>query len=110
MAAERTPTIINGEPFELEDFPETGALVVRPETLRALADGETTEAEGAGTLHIEYALGSRHQYEIDLDGGARVTAEVLRESRIAAAPGARVRVGFDLARCHLIRDEAHGAR
>jgi spermidine/putrescine transport system ATP-binding protein len=84
---------------------ERGILVVRPETVRFLAEGESAEAEVSGTLHTEYALGSRHQYEVDLQGGAKLTAEVLREARIDAAHGASVRLGWDLGRCHLIRGE-----
>ncbi|MEM1345955.1 MAG: ABC transporter ATP-binding protein [Pseudomonadota bacterium] len=79
-------------------------LVVRPESVRFLGEGEAAEATVEGRLHAEYALGSRHQYEIDLADGTKFTAEVLREHRIEAAPGAPVRLGWDLERCHLIRE------
>ncbi|MEM9784788.1 MAG: ABC transporter ATP-binding protein [Pseudomonadota bacterium] len=79
-----------------------GTMVVRPETLRFLAEGERAEAMVDGRLHAEYALGSRHQYEIDLADGTRMTAEVLREDRIEVGLGGAVRLGWDLDRCHLI--------
>ncbi|MEO0822307.1 MAG: ABC transporter ATP-binding protein [Pseudomonadota bacterium] len=84
---------------------ERGTLVVRPETVRFLGEGETADASLEGTLHAEYSLGSRNQYEIDLAGGGKVTAEVLREDRLQAAAGTPVRIGWDLARCHLIRGD-----
>ncbi|MEL6217615.1 MAG: ABC transporter ATP-binding protein [Pseudomonadota bacterium] len=81
-----------------------GTMVVRPETLRFLAEGDQADAMIDGRLHAEYVLGSRHQYEIDLDDGARIVAEVLREDRIEAGLGSAVRLGWDLDRCHLIED------
>jgi spermidine/putrescine transport system ATP-binding protein len=88
-----------------------GVLVVRPESMRFLAPGEAAaDAAVEGTLRAEYALGSRHQYEIERPGGGRLTVETLREGRIDAAHGAAVRLGWDLARCHLIREDGDGAR
>ncbi|MEM8625462.1 MAG: ABC transporter ATP-binding protein [Pseudomonadota bacterium] len=81
-----------------------GTMVVRPETLRFLVEGDEADAMVDGRLHAEYALGSRHQYEIDLDDGTRMTAEVLREDRIDVGLGGAVRLGWDLDRCHLIED------
>ncbi|MEM9912832.1 MAG: TOBE domain-containing protein, partial [Pseudomonadota bacterium] len=82
----------------------SGTLVIRPETLRFLGETEEAEAMTEGCLHAEYALGSRNQYEIDLPDGTRLTAEVLRKDRPAVAPGGKVRLGWDLAHCHLIEE------
>ncbi|MEM8570740.1 MAG: ABC transporter ATP-binding protein [Pseudomonadota bacterium] len=83
-----------------------GTLVVRPESIRILSGGENADAMAEGRLNAEYDLGSRHQYKIDLVDGTRLTAEVLRESRITASLGEPVKIGWDLTRCHLI-EEAH---
>jgi len=79
-----------------------GALVLRPETARFLAEGESAPAVAQGRLHADYALGSRHQYRVDLPGGLAVTVEALRQDRSPARPGDPVRVGFDPAQCHRI--------
>jgi spermidine/putrescine transport system ATP-binding protein len=81
-----------------------GTLVVRPEAVRVLDGGGTAEATAEGVIRADYALGSRHQYEIVLADGSSVTVEVLREGRLAAGPGAPVRLGFDLAHAHLIAE------
>ncbi|WMS42358.1 ABC transporter ATP-binding protein [Acuticoccus sp. MNP-M23] len=83
---------------------ESGALVVRPETLHFLPPDGDADAIIEGTLHTEYALGSRHQYEVDLPGGGKLTAEVLREDRVNVGPGAPVRLGWDLATAHIIQE------
>ncbi|MBY8974796.1 ABC transporter ATP-binding protein [Rhodobacteraceae bacterium NNCM2] len=84
--------------------PGAGALVVRPEAIRFLAPGEEAPAIVAGTLHGEYNLGSRIQFEIDRAEGDRLTVETLREARPGIAPGDPVRLGFDPATCHLIAE------
>lgn len=81
-----------------------GTLVVRPEMLRFLGLGEASEAAIEGALHAEYILGSRIQYEIKLADGTMATAEVSREERHDGSPGAGVRLGWDIERCHLIRE------
>ncbi|MEO1469965.1 MAG: ABC transporter ATP-binding protein [Pseudomonadota bacterium] len=81
-----------------------GTLVVRPETVRFLAPGEEAEVVAGGRLVAEYALGSRHQYEVELADGRRLTAETLREGRLHAAIGDSVQVGWDLGACHLIAE------
>ena len=81
-----------------------GTLVVRPEMLRFLEPGEAAEAAVEGVMHAEFILGSRIQYEIELADGTMATAEVSREERHVGTPGSRVRLGWDIARCHLIRE------
>jgi len=79
-----------------------GTLVVRPEQMRVLSEGESAEATLSGLLHADYALGSRHQYEVDLPDGAKATVELSREERIEGGIGVPLRLGFDLAGAHVI--------
>jgi len=79
-----------------------GTLVVRPEQMRVLSEGESAEATLSGLLHADYALGSRHQYEVDLPDGGRATVELSREERIEGGIGVPLRLGFDLAGAHVI--------
>ncbi|RMF34163.1 MAG: ABC transporter ATP-binding protein [Alphaproteobacteria bacterium] len=80
-------------------------LMVRPEYLRFDGPGERFEFALSGTLHGEYALGSRIQYEIETETGM-VTVEKLREDRVRLKEGQPVRVGFDAADTHVIAEPA----
>lgn len=78
-----------------------GLLMVRPEYVR-FADGEREfDFTLTGTLHGEYALGSRIQYEIETASGT-VTVEKLREDRFTASEGESVTVGFNAPHTHFI--------
>jgi spermidine/putrescine transport system ATP-binding protein len=78
-----------------------GLLRVRPEYVR-FADGEREfDFTLTGTLHGEYALGSRIQYEIETASGT-VTVEKLREDRFTASEGESVTVGFNAPHTHFI--------
>ena len=81
-----------------------GTLMVRPESVDFLKDGASAEVTAEGTLEAEYMLGSRIQYLVTLADGAALTLEVLRENRFAGKVGDAVRVGWDLAHCHLIAE------
>jgi len=76
--------------------------MVRPEFVRFLADGETADFLARGRLHASYALGSRIQYEIELESGEKATVEKLREDAFAGAPGSDVLLGFDADHVHVI--------
>lgn len=82
----------------------SATLMVRPEFVRFLADGETADFLVRGRLHASYALGSRIQYEIELESGERATVEKLREDAFAGAPGSEVLLGFDADHVHVIGD------
>jgi len=82
---------------------ERGALMVRPEYVRFLADSEQADYTLSGRLHAEYALGSRIQYEIETEEGGLITVEKLREDRLKADEGAQILLGFDADNTHLIR-------
>nr|WP_289109539.1 ABC transporter ATP-binding protein [uncultured Halomonas sp.] len=43
---------------------ESGILIVRPERIQILAEGEAADTEIAGTVQNQYVLGSRVQYEV----------------------------------------------
>ena len=81
---------------------EHGIVMVRPEYMHF---GENLDLgfSLSGSLHGEYALGSRIQYEIDTEGVDRFTVEKLREDRIKAAEGDKVTLNFDAAHIHLMR-------
>ena len=80
-----------------------GLLMVRPEYVRFAGDERAFDFTLTGTLHGEYALGSRIQYEIETTGGM-VTVEKLREDRLNASEGEQVTIGFDSAVTHFIRE------
>lgn len=82
-----------------------GLLMVRPEYIRFIADGDTADYTVTGKLLEEYALGSRIQYEIETAKGQVVTVEKLREDRITYKVGAEVTLGFDAANTHLIESD-----
>ena len=81
-----------------------GALMVRPESVRFLAPGETADFVVRGILRTEYALGSRTQYKIEATGGAELAVEKLREDRFQGQVAQEVVLGWDTANAHLIRE------
>jgi spermidine/putrescine transport system ATP-binding protein len=78
---------------ETEGF-ESGFLVIRPEYLRFLGDGETADNRVEGVLYNEYALGSRIQYQVRV-GGLVFMVEKLREQRYTGALDDTVTIGWD---------------
>lgn len=80
-----------------------GLLMVRPEYMRFAGDRDSYDFTLSGTLHGEYALGSRIQYELETPGGI-VTVEKLREDRLSAREGDTVAVGFNADVTHFIGD------
>ncbi len=78
-----------------------GLLMVRPEYMRFSQGGEGYDFSLSGTLHGEYALGSRIQYELETPIGM-VTVEKLREDRLSTREGAMVTVGFNADVTHFI--------
>jgi len=83
---------------------ERATLMVRPEYLRFLGEGQGADCRLEGELHNDFVLGSRIHYEVELDGGTSVTVEKLGEARHVGRYGDRVHLGFDLAHTHLIRE------
>ncbi|WP_366553627.1 ABC transporter ATP-binding protein [Aquibaculum sediminis] len=84
---------------------EAATLMVRPEFVRFLKEGEGTDFTVAGKLLAEYALGSRVQYEIETSDGTPITVEKLAEDRFDGGLGAEVKLGWAGANAHLIRGE-----
>ena len=82
---------------------EAGTIMVRPEYVRFLAEGANADFTVRGTLHGEYALGSRIQYEVMASAGQKLTVEKLREQRFRGTEGAEVVLGFDADSAHMIR-------
>ena len=83
---------------------ERGLLMVRPEYLRFATKDAGHDFTVTGTLHGEYALGSRIQYEIDTPAGS-VIVEKLRQERFDAEEGQTVWIGFDVKDTHFIGGE-----
>ena len=83
---------------------EQGTLIVRPEFMRFLDASDENDFVIRGRLLEEYALGSRLQYAVEIDGGTRLTVEKLRENRYRGDVGDEVRLGWDVDHPHLIRE------
>ena len=79
-----------------------GTLMVRPEFVRFLELGGAADFIVEGSLRIEYALGSRIQYEVDTTNGENMIVEKLREYRYQGKVGDTVRIGWDVEDTHLI--------
>lgn len=92
-------TVRDGRIVEL-DFASpalgNGCLVVRPESLRPLADGARADVVFEATTDNNYMLGSRTQFHLSV-GEATLVAELAGASAAAVTPGATGRWGFDLA-------------
>ncbi len=98
---------VNGqaEEFGIRLAPgEKGALMVRPEFVRFLASGQTSDFLVRGVLRAEYALGSRMQYKVETADGSELTVENLREDRYVGAIGDSVILGWDIESTHMIRE------
>ncbi len=83
---------------------EKGTLMVRPEFVRFLSSGETSDFLVRGILRAEYALGSRIQYKVETANGSKLTVENLREDRYQGAIGDAVILGWDIESTHIIRE------
>ena len=80
-----------------------GYLVVRPEFLRKLEDGEKADIRFTATVTNDYMLGSRTHYH--LAAGETVLVAELPAGRTAAlSPGQRADWGFDLADAALLSE------
>jgi spermidine/putrescine transport system ATP-binding protein len=96
---------LNGSPQQLGlalDPGHNATLMVRPEFVRFLSNGETADFVSRGRLHDSYALGSRIQYEVELASGMKATVEKLREDAFHGEPGSEVLLGFDAEHVHVI--------
>ncbi|MFK7889988.1 MAG: ABC transporter ATP-binding protein [Granulosicoccus sp.] len=97
---------VNGEASEFGmSLPpgDQGVLMVRPEFVRFLPAGETTDFVVRGVFRQEYALGSRIQYDVETSSGKLVTVEKLREDRFRGGDNQSVVLGWDVEHTHVIR-------
>ncbi|MDR1789768.1 MAG: ABC transporter ATP-binding protein [Opitutaceae bacterium] len=81
---------------------ETRKLLIRPESLRFLAEGERADNEIGVRIVNEFLLGSRTQYHVEASNGAALTVERLREDRPPETGGNLSRLGWDLADSQLL--------
>ncbi len=79
-----------------------GLLMVRPEYVQFASNDRKFDYEVSGKIRVEYALGSRIQYEIEGPEGKLITVENLREERVDQAEGRSVKLGFNTGNTHLI--------
>jgi spermidine/putrescine transport system ATP-binding protein len=82
-----------------------GTLMVRPESVRFLNAGQTTDFIVRGILRAFYALGSRTQYKVETSDGSELAVEKLREDRFTGSVGDEVVMGFDMENTHMIREQ-----
>lgn len=83
---------------------DAGLLMVRPEYIQFASNDKKFDYEISGKILVEYALGSRIQYEIEGPEGKIITVEKLREERLEQAEGQSVDLGFNTENTHLIGD------
>ena len=81
----------------------SGYLVVRPEFLRRMEEGETADIRFAATITNDYMLGSRTQYHLEA-GPALLVAELAAGHAAKLAPDQRADWGFDLADAVLLSE------
>ena len=79
----------------------TGCLVVRPEFLRKLGDGERADVRFPATVANDYMLGSRTHYHLDT-GKRMLVAEVAAGQAAEITIGAKAEWGFDLSDAALL--------
>ena len=82
---------------------ETAHLVVRPESLRFLADETEAENHLRGTVYNEYALGSRIQYQVRV-GEKVFIVERLRQQAYQGGLDQEVLIGWDAKDSVLVTD------
>ena len=81
----------------------SGHLVVRPESLRFVSNGEAADNRVEGTLYNEHSLGSRIQYQVRV-GEQVFLVEKLREQRYQGKLDDRVTIGWDAPDSILVAD------
>lgn len=83
---------------------ERGILMVRPEFVRFLRPGETSDFIVRGILRADYDMGSRTQYKVEAADGSELAVEKLREDRFDGGAGDEVVLGWDVENVHMIRE------
>ena len=81
----------------------SGYLMVRPEFVRRLPDGEMADIRFTATVANDYMLGSRTHYHLRT-GTATLVAEVAAGNAAGLSPGERLDWGFDLADAVLLSE------
>ena len=81
----------------------SGFLVVRPEFLRRLEEGDRADVRFKATIANDYMLGSRTQYHLKV-GQAVLVAEIAAGNSAGLSPGQRADWGFDLADSALLSE------
>ncbi len=82
---------------------QTACIVVRPEFLRFIADGESAENRLQGIVYNEYSLGSRIQYQVRV-GDKVMLVELSRGRALPSDADRTVTVGWDAADAITVRN------
>ena len=108
---------IEGEGLSVADNPATkgmadriaaakgATLMIRPEYVQFLTEGDSADFTTQGKVHGIYALGSRIHYEVKTSAGQILTVEKLREDRYDGNEGDHVQLGFDAKSAHVIEEQ-----
>ena len=99
-------SIADGRIVELDvntPFASSGYLVVRPEYLRILDDGEHADVRFPAAVDNDYMLGSRTQFHLNA-GGTSLVAELAASAAAAIEVGSHGDWGFDLSNARLIEE------
>jgi spermidine/putrescine transport system ATP-binding protein len=78
---------------------DAGILIVRPERVRILTEGEEADTEMTGTVQNQYVLGSRVQYEVKVKNRSLLVETMIDESRDV---GESVRLGWNADQAFLL--------
>ena len=79
-------------------------LMVRPESVKLIEDGEEADFITQGKVLGKYMLGSRIQYEIEQDDKNILIVETANTDK--GIPGENVKLGFSVEQAHLITEAA----
>lgn len=79
-------------------------LMIRPEYVHFIMEGDSADFTVQGNVLGIYALGSRTHYEIRTEGGRILTVEKLRENRYDGGKGDQVRLGWSAKNTHVIEE------
>ena len=85
--------------------PGKGALMARPEVVRFLAPEDEADFVADCVFEDAFMLGSRVQHAVILPNAQAATVETLRADRYQGAQGDKIRIGFDMAHAHFIREQ-----
>lgn len=79
-------------------------LMVRPESIQMIGKEDNYDFATNGKVLARFLLGSRVQYEIELEGGKEIVVEAINGATDASVNDL-VRLGFNRKSCHVIEED-----